>query len=43
MSNSDNGNLFYNPNGSATGFGNRGQFATLTNMPELAEEDFLIR
>ncbi|MGD1808772.1 S8 family serine peptidase [Dapis sp. BLCC M126] len=41
--NSNNGNLFYNPNGSAPGFDNGGQFATLTNTPLLEAEDFFIR
>ncbi len=41
--NSENGNLFYNPNGSQTGFGTGGQFATLTNIPELEAEDFFLR
>ena len=41
--NSENGNLFYNPNGSETGFGDGGQFATLTNTPELEAEDFVLR
>ncbi len=41
--NSNNGNLFYNPNGSEAGFGSGGQFATLTNTPELEAEDFFLR
>ncbi|NEP80128.1 MAG: hypothetical protein F6K39_19355, partial [Okeania sp. SIO3B3] len=41
--NSNNGNLFYNPNGSETGLGSGGQFATLTNTPLLAAGDFVIR
>ncbi|MDJ0556056.1 MAG: hypothetical protein QNJ68_16770 [Microcoleaceae cyanobacterium MO_207.B10] len=41
--NSSNGNLFYNPNGSETGFGDGGQFATLTNTPLLAAGDFFLR
>ena len=41
--NSQNGNLFYNPNGSETGFGDGGQFATLTNIPLLEAEDFVLR
>ncbi|MGB3513781.1 MAG: Ig-like domain-containing protein, partial [Microcoleaceae cyanobacterium] len=40
---SENGNLFYNPNGSEAGFGSGGQFATLTNTPVLEAGDFLIR
>ncbi|MGB3514419.1 MAG: hypothetical protein WBA93_35450 [Microcoleaceae cyanobacterium] len=43
MSNSENGNLFYNPNGAEAGFGSGGQFATLTNIPLLEGEDFLLR
>ncbi len=41
--NSDSGSLFYNPNGSAGGFGSGGQFATLTDTPSLEAEDFFIR
>ncbi len=41
--NRENGNLFYNPNGSETGFGDGGQFATLTNIPVLEGEDFFLR
>ena len=41
--NSQNGNLFYNPNGSQAGFGSGGQFATLTNIPLLEAEDFFLR
>ncbi|NET15314.1 MAG: calcium-binding protein [Okeania sp. SIO1H6] len=41
--NSNNGNLFYNPNGSASGFGDGAQFATLTGSPLLEAEDFSIR
>ncbi|MGB3510852.1 MAG: choice-of-anchor L domain-containing protein [Microcoleaceae cyanobacterium] len=41
--NSQNGNLFYNPNGSGAGFGSGGQFATLTNTPSLEAEDFFLR
>ncbi|MGD1701596.1 S8 family serine peptidase [Dapis sp. BLCC M229] len=41
--NSNNGNLFYNPNGSNPGFGTGGQFATLTNTPLLEGEDFFLR
>ncbi|NES03226.1 MAG: DUF4347 domain-containing protein [Okeania sp. SIO2F4] len=41
--NSENGNLFYNPNGSEAGFSDGGQFATLTNTPELEAEDFFLR
>ncbi|NER04630.1 MAG: hypothetical protein F6K17_19460, partial [Okeania sp. SIO3C4] len=41
--NSENGNLFYNPNGSEAGFSDGGQFATLTNTPELEAEDLFLR
>jgi Ca2+-binding RTX toxin-like protein len=41
--NTTNGALYYNPNGVATGFGIGGQFAILTNIPELQNTDFLIR
>ncbi|MGL5509351.1 MAG: choice-of-anchor Q domain-containing protein, partial [Microcoleaceae cyanobacterium] len=41
--NSSNGKLFYNPNGSVTGFGQGGLFATLTNIPVLKSSDFIIR
>jgi Ca2+-binding RTX toxin-like protein len=34
------GNLFYNPNVAASGFGSGGQFATLTNKPTLSKKDF---
>lgn len=40
--NSVNGNLFYNPNGSESGFGTGGQFATLTGAPTLVTTDFMI-
>ncbi len=39
--NSSNGNLFYNPNGSASGFGVGGQFAHLSNQPTLSANAFL--
>ncbi|NES71113.1 MAG: hypothetical protein F6K24_40875, partial [Okeania sp. SIO2D1] len=35
------GNLFYNPNGAAEGFGNGGQFANV--LPALTENDFVLR
>ncbi|MEM8677644.1 MAG: pre-peptidase C-terminal domain-containing protein [Cyanobacteria bacterium P01_G01_bin.67] len=35
--------LFYNQNGSASGFGSGGHFATLINVNDLASEDFIIR
>ena len=41
--NSNNGALFYNANGSGNGFGDGGQFATLTDAPTLTAEDFVIR
>ena len=40
--NADTGNLFYNPNGSAPGFGTGGQFATITNSPFLFADDVII-
>lgn len=40
--NADTGNLFYNPNGSASGFGTGGQFATVTNAPFLFADDVII-
>jgi Ca2+-binding RTX toxin-like protein len=41
--NSANGNLFYNQNGSSSGFGKGGQFATLTGSPDnLSSSDFLV-
>jgi Ca2+-binding RTX toxin-like protein len=36
------GHLFYNQNGSAVGFGNGGQFATVSNVPTLLASDFTI-
>ncbi|WP_094678099.1 phytase [Hydrocoleum sp. CS-953] len=41
--NTSNGQLFYNPNGSADGFGDGGQFATLSNQALLEVDDFIIR
>ncbi|MDJ0552975.1 MAG: phytase [Microcoleaceae cyanobacterium MO_207.B10] len=41
--NINNGRLFYNPNGSANGFGDGGQFATLSNQALLEVGDFVIR
>lgn len=41
--NSNNGNLFYNANGSDSGFGSGGQFAILSNQPELSGDNFFIR
>ncbi|MEH2015381.1 beta strand repeat-containing protein [Nostoc sp.] len=37
------GQLFYNPNGSATGFGSGGLFATLTGAPTLTASDFVLQ
>ncbi|MEH2041854.1 calcium-binding protein, partial [Nostoc sp.] len=37
------GQLFYNQNGSAAGFGSGGLFATLTNAPTLAASDFVLQ
>jgi Ca2+-binding RTX toxin-like protein len=41
--NSANGNLFYNQNGAAAGFGTGSQFATLTGNPILTTGDFIIQ
>ncbi|NET17119.1 MAG: DUF839 domain-containing protein [Okeania sp. SIO1H6] len=40
---SSTGGLFYNANGSAAGFGDGGQFATLSNNPALTADNFQIR
>ncbi|MGD1702881.1 DUF4347 domain-containing protein [Dapis sp. BLCC M229] len=40
--NSANGQLFYNPNGATSGFGDGGLFATLENTPSISENDFMI-
>ncbi|MEH2120754.1 beta strand repeat-containing protein [Nostoc sp.] len=37
------GQLFYNPNGSTTGFGSGGLFATLTGAPTLTASDFVLQ
>ncbi|MEH2283600.1 MAG: hypothetical protein V7K90_20100 [Nostoc sp.] len=37
------GQLFYNQNGSAAGFGSGGLFATLTGAPTLAASDFVLQ
>ncbi|QSJ15475.1 FG-GAP repeat protein [Nostoc sp. UHCC 0702] len=37
------GNLLYNPNGSTTGLDNGGLFATLTGIPNLDTNDFVIQ
>ncbi|MGB3509256.1 MAG: calcium-binding protein, partial [Microcoleaceae cyanobacterium] len=41
--NSENGNLFYNANGSATGLGKGANFATLTNNAQISADDFFLR
>ncbi|MGK7922689.1 MAG: phytase [Trichodesmium sp.] len=41
--NTSSGQLFYNTNGSAAGFGDGGQFATLSNQALLEVNDFVIR
>jgi Ca2+-binding RTX toxin-like protein len=41
--NSTNGNLFYNQNGAAAGFGTGAQFATLLNSVALSAADFVIQ
>ena len=41
--NSGNGNLFYNQNGAAAGFGTGAQFDILSGMPMIAATDFLIQ
>ncbi|MEH1864574.1 MAG: calcium-binding protein, partial [Nostoc sp.] len=38
-----NGELFYNQNGSADGFGSGGLFATLTGSPTLTASDFVLQ
>ncbi|MCC5646124.1 hypothetical protein LC607_24980 [Nostoc sp. CHAB 5824] len=37
------GQLFYNPNGNAAGFGSGGLFATLTGAPTLTVSDFVLQ
>ena len=37
------GQLFYNQNGSAAGFGSGGLFATLTGAPTLSASDFVVQ
>ncbi|MEH2234282.1 MAG: hypothetical protein V7K71_32440 [Nostoc sp.] len=37
------GQLFYNPDGSAAGFGSGGLFATLTGAPALSASDFVVQ
>ncbi|NEO53754.1 MAG: calcium-binding protein [Okeania sp. SIO3B5] len=41
--NVNNGGLFYNPNGSANGFGDGARFATLSNGALLEVDDFIVR
>ncbi len=41
--NSGNGNLYYNQNGAAAGFGTGAQFDILSGMPIIAATDFLIQ
>ncbi|NES67698.1 MAG: calcium-binding protein, partial [Okeania sp. SIO2D1] len=41
--NSNNGKLFYNTNGTAAEFGSGGEFANLTNIASISENDFLLR
>ncbi|MEB3342313.1 hypothetical protein [Okeania sp.] len=37
------GDLYYNPNGRANGFGNGGKFATFTDVPLPGARDFIIQ
>ncbi len=37
------GNLFYNPDGAISGLSNGGQFAVLSNRPNLSATDFLVQ
>ncbi|NEO57242.1 MAG: hypothetical protein F6K54_31755 [Okeania sp. SIO3B5] len=41
--NSNNGKLFYNVNGTAAAFGSGGEFANLTNIASISEDDFFLR
>ncbi|NET45745.1 hypothetical protein [Okeania sp. SIO2B3] len=41
--NSNNGKLFYNANGIEAEFGSGGEFANLTNIASISENDFLLR
>ncbi len=41
--NSNNGKLFYNVNGTETEFGSGGEFANLTNIASISENDFFLR
>ncbi|MGL6338424.1 MAG: calcium-binding protein [Waterburya sp.] len=40
---SGTGNLFYNQNGVTSGFGSGGQFATLSEVPALNADDFILQ
>ena len=40
---SNTGALYYNPNGSAEGFGNGAQFATIEGAPTLTADDFILQ
>jgi hypothetical protein len=40
---SGTGSLFYNQNGSATGLGSGSQFATLSGIPALESDDFVLQ
>ena len=37
------GNLYYNPNGNAEGFGQGAQFATIEGAPALTADDFVLQ
>ncbi|MGD1805262.1 DUF4347 domain-containing protein [Dapis sp. BLCC M126] len=41
--NSNNGKLFYNANGTEAEFGSGGEFANLTNIASISENDFFLR
>ncbi|NEQ77106.1 MAG: DUF4347 domain-containing protein [Okeania sp. SIO2C9] len=41
--NSNNGKLFYNANGTEPEFGSGGEFANLTNIASISENDFFLR
>ncbi|MBD1911654.1 MULTISPECIES: ELWxxDGT repeat protein [unclassified Leptolyngbya] len=41
--NTSNGRLFYNENGSQSGFGSGGQFAVLTGSPDLSRNGFTVQ
>ncbi|MFA9202177.1 MAG: calcium-binding protein, partial [Candidatus Nanopelagicaceae bacterium] len=40
--NTSNGSLFYNPNGTADGFDEGGQFASIFDQPELSADNFIL-